>query len=263
MCIFALFVMVCGGFIGIAITNNALLLLAQIVALLFAFVLNAFTRMDWGRYLRDMRYIAFINHAAYSNDTALMQQIVTERLAERKRLLSLCIFPLTRSNAIFCKAVIDFVRMDKRFTLVIAVLMVIIFSMRTLDVFPVIPIVEIDLGYALSALFVTALSTIIFDTFTRSLASLFDKHRNGFSLPYADKKIIFNYFMAASIVITVFYVVVAIIHQATLLRMLLVLPLANILMILILYIAYKSKKKNRIIAFLLGIILYILSILII
>jgi predicted ABC-type exoprotein transport system permease subunit len=95
------------------------------------------------------------------------------------------------------------------------------------------------------------------------LASIINKHQNGLTLPYSDKKIITSYFIAAGITITVFYIIAAILYQATIIGFFIVVSFANLLVLISLYLAYKSKKKKRVVNVLIGTIFYVLSILII
>ena len=111
--VFAEFSLSCFSFILVVMTGNVVYLIAQSLILAVALVHNCLLKADWGQYLIDITYLAYINHAASDKDMALMQQIVAERVAETKRIIFPCAFPLVKGNAVFYKAVIEAIRVSK------------------------------------------------------------------------------------------------------------------------------------------------------
>jgi len=244
-------------------TNNTVFLLIQLTILICSSIHSQLKKPDWGRYLKDMTYLAYVNNASANKDMAMMQQIVTEMIAEKKRYIFLEAFPLNHKNAIFFKAVIETIRMEKKLLLVLAAMVLLILSLRTLEILPQFSIGDVNLGHILSASFVTALRNYIHDPFHRNIASIFEKHRSGFILPYPDRKIVASYFYAAAIATTFFYTIIALIHQAPLIWLLIVIPAANGLELLTIYIAYRSKKKRRIVDMTIGAAFYALCVLVV
>ena len=261
--VFAEFLLSCFSFIMVVMTGDVVYLIAQSLIMVVALVHNCLQKADWGQYLKDITYLAYINHAASEKDMALMQQIVTERIAETKRFIFLCTFPLVKGNAVFYKAVIEAIRVSKVILLIQVALILLGLSIRNFELFSNFAILEIDFGHMLSALFVNSFLIFINQTFCRNLTSIFDKHRRGFNLPYSDTEIIRNYFYAASIVMTLSVIIISAIHQAHLIWLLIAVVGANGLVLLSLYHSYKTKINSRLFSFAIGIAFYAMSVLIV
>ena len=260
---FVKFMLSCFAFILITMTGNVVYLMVQSLILACALVHNCLLKVNWGQYINDITYIAFINHVTNSKDMALMQQIAAERIAEKKRFIFLCTFPLARNNAIFCKAAIEAIRVSKVILLIQFALIILSLSIRNFEIFPNPVILDMNFGHMLSALFVNTFICFINQTFFQNLSSIIDKHRRGFILPYSDKEIIKKYFCAASIVMTLSIIVLSVIHQAHVIWVFVAIAGANGLVLLSLYYSHKTKIKSRIFTFAIGIIFYLLSALIV
>ena len=241
------FAVVCAVFFLMVRTNSVVAIATQLFMLALVLCYNYRAKLDYGRYMRDIRYHALINHATSNDDMSLVYQITIERIAERRCIIRMDGFNLTRRNVLGYKIAITFWRTHKT---IIGFFIAASISVRLLRHYSVFDILArtffgLSIGFYVEVFIIAILVSVLREAFCDGLNTLMKKRRDGMFLPYDDKSIMYSHYVIACVMSTMIMIVMIVLNATQLFGIAMTLILTNAATVASLYTVHKLKNKSR------------------
>lgn len=243
-------------FLYFLISSNLLLVcsydisLLSIVLLVLGYVIyrqDKNCELDYGQYLKDIIYRNRVKNASIHNNLAEMQQISLENISTNANKFKIYYLPLKRTNAIFCKAIIETFRMSK---ILILFFCIILFISIFVTFHPIIVANFVEDLWILTTIniaFTCFLCINIKEMYKNQVSSLYSKSKRGFFIPYSRISIVLSYSSLCCLMTSIVLITVCIIFKVCILYSFLAILICNLLIVLSIFFSYR-KKDIRIIS---------------
>jgi hypothetical protein len=150
--------------------------------------------LDWGKYYDDCAYANKIESAIRNRNMAEMQQLAAERAARKKHSIKIYDLPLSRGNALICKAAIETLRTSWQMMAVLGAALIFAALLIKTPIFRAIPMIgEPNISRVVGMLLMGTFWTNLREIYSKQIASVCDKHARGFFIPFTFRRIVFSY----------------------------------------------------------------------